>query len=141
MRFSSIHASSAAISTLVSSTASVQHSWRRLRRNRRRKLSPWQPRSNASRNRSRLRRVLRTIRGRHCEAGVAEGAGSPNAPRLEVTPLGNGRYSVTDGTRQRLAYAAGPPEERWVFIDGRVYVIDVTGGRRQRAHDDEMALA
>jgi biotin carboxyl carrier protein len=75
---------------------------------------------------------------------VAEGAGSPNAPRLEVTPLGNGRYSVSDGTRQRLAYAAGPPEERWVFIDGRVYVIDVTGGadgRGQRAHDDEMALA
>jgi biotin carboxyl carrier protein len=68
--------------------------------------------------------------------------------RFEVTPLGNGRFRIFDGTRQRLAYAVGPAEARWVFLDGRVYVIDVsTGGRggaasrRTRLHDDEMALA
>ncbi|MGH9256810.1 MAG: acetyl-CoA carboxylase biotin carboxyl carrier protein subunit [Vicinamibacterales bacterium] len=64
--------------------------------------------------------------------------------RFEITPLGNGRYRVSDRTRQRLAYAAGPPHARWVFLDGHVYVIDVTRhgdsrGRRPRA--DEMALA
>jgi len=42
----------------------------------------------------------------------------------EVVPLGRGQYRIVDGTRQRVAYAAGPPEARWVFVDGRVYVID-----------------
>jgi len=63
---------------------------------------------------------------------------------FEVTALGAGRYRVSDGTRQRLAYAAGPPHARWVFIDGHVYVIDVSGNRdshTRRAHDDDMALA
>jgi biotin carboxyl carrier protein len=64
--------------------------------------------------------------------------------RFEVTPLGNGRYQVSDGTRQRLAYAAGPPTARWVFIDGRTFVIDVTGGadgKVRRTQDDEIGLA
>jgi biotin carboxyl carrier protein len=71
----------------------------------------------------------------------------PNAesrPAFEVTALGNGRYRVSDGECQRLAYAAGPPTARWVFLDGRVYVIDVTtsgGGSQMRALHDEMALA
>jgi biotin carboxyl carrier protein len=54
--------------------------------------------------------------------------------------------------RQRLAYAAGPPEARWVFLEGRVYIIDAhlrgagpVGSaavtHRTRAHDEEMALA
>lgn len=63
---------------------------------------------------------------------------------MDVTPLGNGRYRVSDGVRQRLAYAAGPRDARWVFLDGRVYVLDVTprrGGGRPRARDDEIALA
>lgn len=62
----------------------------------------------------------------------------------EITALGNGRYRVSDGERQRLAYAAGPPTARWVFLDGRVYVIDVTssgGGSQVRALHDETALA
>jgi biotin carboxyl carrier protein len=54
-----------------------------------------------------------------CEGGVAEGRGP-----LEVVPLGHGQYRVAEGSRQRLAYAAGPPEARWVFLDGRVYIID-----------------
>jgi len=68
---------------------------------------------------------------------------------LVVTPLGDGRYLVSDGTRQRLAYAAGPPEARWVFLDGRVYVIDTvrleadtTPAAGGGAHpDDQLALA
>ena len=61
-----------------------------------------------------------------------------------VTALGNGRYRVSDGQRQRLAYAAGPPAARWVFLDGLVHVIDVTatgGGSQAHARHGEMALA
>jgi biotin carboxyl carrier protein len=44
---------------------------------------------------------------------------------LSVTAIGNGVYRVSDGTRSRVAYAAAAGDDRWVFIDGRVYVIDV----------------
>jgi biotin carboxyl carrier protein len=63
---------------------------------------------------------------------------------FDVTPLGNGRYQVFDGTRQRLAYAIGPSTSRWVFIDGRTFVVDVTSGtdsKARRTHDDDMGLA
>ena len=72
-------------------------------------------------------------------------------PELAVTSLGRGQYRVFDGHRHRFAYAAGPPEACWVFFDGRVFVIDLSGTRgggagtatvpRGYAHDDEMALA
>jgi len=61
----------------------------------------------------------------------------------EVTDLGHGRYLVAG----RLAYAAGPPQARWVFLDGHVYVIDVRPAAGDpatapdRRHDDELALA
>jgi biotin carboxyl carrier protein len=75
----------------------------------------------------------------------------------EVVPLGRGRYRLVDGARQRVAYAAGPPEARWVFLDGRVYVIntirlkadttyEASGFSRTKiaaerlARDEEMAL-
>lgn len=65
-----------------------------------------------------------------------------------VEDLGRGRYSVSDGTARRIAYAAGPAHARWVFLAGQVYVIKVAttgspgadsqpGGGR----DDGMALA
>ena len=62
---------------------------------------------------------------------------------FEVTPLGNGRYRVSDGTRHRLAYAAGPADARWVFLEGHVYLIEATPSRgpRARAGDDATALA
>ena len=60
----------------------------------------------------------------------------------DVTPLGNGRYRVSDDTRQSVAYAAGPADARWVFMNGRVYVIDTTrSGAARRAHVDDLALA
>ena len=44
---------------------------------------------------------------------------------VQVTAIGNGVYRVDDGARSRIAYAAGPPDARWVFLDGRVYVVGV----------------
>ena len=61
-----------------------------------------------------------------------------------VTPLGNGVYRVDDGQRSRVAYAAGPADARWVFLDGRVFLIETTGqssGRRRSRGHDEGALA
>jgi 3-methylcrotonyl-CoA carboxylase alpha subunit len=62
---------------------------------------------------------------------------------FEIVPLGSGRYRVSDGPRQRLAYAAGSGTVRWVFIDGRTFVIDAseTTDARGKPHHDEMALA
>lgn len=52
---------------------------------------------------------------------------------IDVTPLGSGVYRVMDGARTRLAYAAGPPDARWVFLEGRVYLLDgSTEGLSQR---------
>ena len=60
----------------------------------------------------------------------------------EVTPLGNGRYRISDGTRQSIAYAAGPADARWVFLNGRVYVINTTRAETsRRGQDDDLALA
>jgi 3-methylcrotonyl-CoA carboxylase alpha subunit len=64
--------------------------------------------------------------------------------QIEVTPLGRGRYLVSDGSRQRLAWAAGPRHARWVFIDGHAWLIETGGDRdrpRSRAHEDDTALA
>lgn len=52
------------------------------------------------------------------------GIGRAGTPEFVIVPIGRGRYRLVEGARQRLAYAAGPPEARWVFLDGRVYVID-----------------
>jgi biotin carboxyl carrier protein len=75
---------------------------------------------------------------------VAEDRRAANPARFDITSLGNGRYRVSNGTQQRVAYAAGPPHARWIFLDGRVYIIDTTGGSDhmgRRAQDDELALA
>lgn len=45
-----------------------------------------------------------------------------------ITPIGNGVYRVTNGTRTRIAYAAGPAGARWVFLEGRAYVVEVDAG-------------
>jgi len=61
-----------------------------------------------------------------------------------VTPLGDGRFRVSDGERERIAWAAGPSSARWVFFDGRVYLVSAPGsedrGESRAAHDD-MSLA
>ncbi len=60
----------------------------------------------------------------------------------DVTPLGNGRYLVSDGEKQSVAYAAGPANARWVFLGGHVYLIDTTRSETtRRGQDDDLALA
>jgi acetyl/propionyl-CoA carboxylase alpha subunit len=66
-----------------------------------------------------------------------------SASKVQVAPLGAGRYRVSEGTRQWLAYGIATRDERWVFFDGRVYVIDVSPPARKKARHghDEAALA
>ena len=63
---------------------------------------------------------------------------------VSVTPLGNGRFQVSDGERQRIAYAVATATQTWIFLDGRTYVVDRSGRRQSRRgthHDDQAALA
>jgi 3-methylcrotonyl-CoA carboxylase alpha subunit len=63
---------------------------------------------------------------------------------MMVTPLGDGRYRVSDGVRESTAWAVGPSSARWVFFDGRVYLVSTTDSRDRgasRAAYDDMALA
>jgi biotin carboxyl carrier protein len=61
---------------------------------------------------------------------------------LKVTALGDGRYRVSSGERDHLAWAAGAASARWVYFDGRVYPSSGAGDATEShaAHDD-MALA
>ena len=63
---------------------------------------------------------------------------------LDVTALGDGRYRVSDGASQCIAYAIQSGGQHWVFIEGMVYVIGATGARGARpvqASDDDIALS
>ena len=66
-----------------------------------------------------------------------------SASSLQVTALGAGRYRVSQGTRQWVAYGVATRDERWVFLEGRVYVVDVSPPSRRKARHghDETALA
>jgi biotin carboxyl carrier protein len=66
-----------------------------------------------------------------------------SASSVRVTPLGDGRYRVSEGTRQWVAYGVATRDERWVFFEGRVHVIDVSPPSRRKARHghDETALA
>jgi biotin carboxyl carrier protein len=50
-------------------------------------------------------------------------AGAP-----KVIPLGEGRYAVEAGGQRRLAYAVTSGGSTWVFLDGRVVIVE--GGER-----------
>jgi biotin carboxyl carrier protein len=68
------------------------------------------------------------------------------AETLDVTPLGNGRYRVSDGASHVVAYAVQSGRDRWVFIEGMVYVVagggaDTRTGRTVHATDDDVALS
>lgn len=63
---------------------------------------------------------------------------------LDVTLLGNGRYRVSDGASQCIAYAVQSGGERWIFIEGMVYVVAAPGSRGRRpsqTSDDDVALS
>ena len=48
-----------------------------------------------------------------------------------VEALGRGIYRITGDRGQRIAYVAGPPDARWVFLEGQTFLVDVSsrGGR------------
>lgn len=64
---------------------------------------------------------------------------------VSVTAIGNGVYRVTEDGRSRIAYAASSGDDRWVFLDGRVYVLEaaqpVSTRKRKKRTDDHSALA
>ena len=67
---------------------------------------------------------------------------APTPPTL--TPLGGGWFVVRDGTRQWRIAVAGPPDTRWVFLDGHVTQLDgpqAAVGRRAAAHSDDGVMA
>ena len=66
-----------------------------------------------------------------------------SASKPTITPLGDGRVLVDEGTRRRLAYAAAEPNGTWIFLDGEVFLVEAEGGGRRRAKggDDQAALA
>lgn len=55
----------------------------------------------------------------------------PSAFAIDAT--GDGVYVVSDGSRRWRVTVAGPPEDRWVFIDGRVLRVEVAPRSRARA--------
>ena len=64
-------------------------------------------------------------------------------PAFLVTHLGNGRFRIFDGQRQRLAWVAGPRTTRWVFFEGRTYVVthNEASATTTRGADDTLTLA
>ena len=60
---------------------------------------------------------------------------------MTVTAIGPGLYRVDDGTRAWTVAVAGPPENRWVWVDGQVARLDPPSSsrRRGRAASDELA--
>ena len=60
----------------------------------------------------------------------------PDDP-IEVVPLGNGRFQVSQGAKRSIAYAVAG-RETWVFIDGRTFLVgDTADGSPRRSHIDE----
>lgn len=43
---------------------------------------------------------------------------------MTVTTIGPGLYRVSDGERTWTVAVAGPPENRWVWVDGRSWRLD-----------------
>ncbi len=60
---------------------------------------------------------------------------------MTVTPVSTGLYRVTDDGRTWMVAVAGPPDNRWVWIDGRVVRIDApsTGRSRGRSASNELS--
>ena len=51
---------------------------------------------------------------------------------MTVHAIAHGLYRVDDGTRMWTVAIAGPPENRWVWVDGRVIKMDPPAGPRAR---------
>lgn len=60
---------------------------------------------------------------------------------VTVIRVGNGRFRVGDAPA-RIAWAVANGAERWVFLDGNLYVIESARGgarARRRGHGDSLA--
>jgi biotin carboxyl carrier protein len=59
-----------------------------------------------------------------------------------VTSIGDGMYRVEHGDQVDIVYVAGPPEDRWAFVNGDVYRIArrATPARRAAGSDGLQAL-
>lgn len=51
---------------------------------------------------------------------------------FRVEAAGAGLYRVSDGARTWTVAVAGPPDDRWVFVDGQVARLEVSSGTRAR---------
>lgn len=63
---------------------------------------------------------------------------------FSVTPAGPGLYAVSDGRDRWLVAVAGPPEARWVAVDGAVATVEMNHQaaprqRRKTSQGDAMA--
>jgi 3-methylcrotonyl-CoA carboxylase alpha subunit len=60
---------------------------------------------------------------------------------MKVVPSGPGLYRVTDGDQTWTVAVAGPPDNRWVWIDGRVLRLDAPSTGRSRGRDARNELS
>ena len=62
-----------------------------------------------------------------------------------VTPLGSGRYLVQNDARSQVAYAAVDGSRVWIFLNGRVTIVDAKSPAQAQSgrthYDDAQALA
>jgi biotin carboxyl carrier protein len=60
---------------------------------------------------------------------------------MKVTPIGQGLYRVDDGEKTWTVAVAGPPENRWVWVDGMVARLDPPASTRSRGRtaSDELS--
>ena len=52
---------------------------------------------------------------------------------FEIEPVADGTYIVSDGARRWRVVVAGPPDDRWVFVDGQVERVEVVTSTNSRA--------
>ena len=89
---------------------------------------------------------MHSIRGTRWAIGVAEDQSAVGSRQLGATALGGGRFLVSDGTHQHVAYAVVAGSVRWVFLNGHTYVVGsgqsaVGSKERPARRDDDLALA
>ena len=60
---------------------------------------------------------------------------------MKVTPLGDNRYEVATEDGRAIAYGVRQGNQTWVFLRGRVYVVETTESSGRARHHDESALA
>jgi len=55
--------------------------------------------------------------------------------RFTVEPIGDGVYRVSDEARHWTVAVAGTGDERWIFVDGHVYQVEVgpAGSNRRKS--------